>query len=76
MVSILAFGFGTGTILVTGHYQTNSTNTTLNTTKQSEFPTISNQNTVTTSNNSQNSKQQNGQNNNNPSYNNTSYTNR
>ncbi|MCE5214553.1 MAG: hypothetical protein LLF83_07540 [Methanobacterium sp.] len=41
LVSIMAFGFGTGTVMVTGHLNSNPS-ITPNTTQQSEFPTISN----------------------------------
>lgn len=42
VISLLAFGFGTGTILVTGHYQDKNSSTTLNVTKQGDFPYITN----------------------------------
>lgn len=50
LVSLLAFGFGTGTILLTGQYQTSNPTTSFNTTKQSDLPVIpnSNQNKVDT----------------------------
>jgi len=87
LISILAFGTGTGTVLITGlNHNQNSLNT-LNTTKQSEFPIIynTNQNNLDTQNTQNteqnidqttggNNGQSNGQtNNNNPSgnYNNT-----
>jgi hypothetical protein len=41
LVSIMAFGFGTGTVMVTGHLNTNPS-ITFNNTQQSEFPIISN----------------------------------
>ncbi|HEY0196767.1 MAG TPA: hypothetical protein VGC02_04245 [Methanobacterium sp.] len=44
LVSIMAFGLGTGTVFVTGMYQTLDPTTTLNTTQQSDFPVIQNNN--------------------------------
>ena len=41
LISIIAFGFGTGTVMLTGHLNTNPS-ITFNTTQQSEFPIISN----------------------------------
>lgn len=42
VISLLAFGFGTGTILVTCHYQDNNSSNTINVTKQGDFPYITN----------------------------------
>ena len=89
VISILAFGTGTGTVLVTG-LTNNQTTLNLNTTKQSEFPVIPyinqySQNTSSTQDTGQNdqdtgetSKQSNSQtnnNNNNPSGNSSNTTN-
>lgn len=73
MVSILAFGFGTGTVLVTGHLETNSS-ITLNTTTPGDFPVISNSRQNNDYDTSTSNYPNNGQNNN-PytNYNNTSY---
>ena len=71
VVSILAFGFGTVAVLLTGQYQTLDSTTTLNTTKQSDLPPITNtnqnnQNTSTSQNSpsNQNNQPSNSQNNN------------
>lgn len=68
-ISILAFGLGTGTVLLTGHYQYLDTPTTLNNSTQSDFPVISNnQNSISTSNNQSSENTQSSTNN--PSTNN------
>jgi hypothetical protein len=54
LVSILAFGLGTATVLVAGHLQTNQS-TNLNTTPQSDFPIIPNTRENNTNNLSTNS---------------------
>ena len=87
LISILAFGLGTGTVLVTGLNNNQNTLNTMNTTKQSELPIIFNTNQIDNLNSSNNqntaqndetptggnSEQNNGQstNNNPPSNNNT-----
>lgn len=74
LISILAFGFGTGAVMVTGHLESNSP-ITLNTSTPADFPVISNSyknndNSTSTSYSPDYSQ------NNNPStsHNNTSYT--
>lgn len=58
IISVLAFGFGTTAVLLTGHYQNINTVSTLNTTQQSDFPVVpNNQNSLNTS--TQSSSQQN-----------------
>ncbi len=44
VISILAFGLGTGTVLVTGQFQTLNPLTTLNDTQNSDLPVIYDQN--------------------------------
>lgn len=45
LISIMAFGFGTGTVFITGMYQTlDPTTTPNNTTQQSDLPVIQNYN--------------------------------
>lgn len=91
VISILAFGTGTGTVLVTG-LTNNQTSLNFNTTKQSEFPVIPyinqySQNTSSTqdteqndqdngkTNEQSNSQTNNNNNNNNPSGNSSNTTN-
>ena len=78
VISILAFGLGTATILVTGNLPTLNTTTTLNNTTNSDFPIVSNndqniENTSTSQNSQQDTQDSNNNNNNNPS--NNSYSN-
>ena len=71
VVSVLAFGFGTGTVLVAGHYQINNTPNTLNTTQPGDFPYLTNSQQTYIYNNTSSSGQSNKQNTNPTSHNNT-----